>query len=214
MVKGKIMMQFALIVSTLSLMPLSQIEPGYKWAAMAYGDEIEFAVRRKGKIIGKHTVSFKNTNDIFYVNSQTKLRVKFLFFTAYRFSYEVTETWNGQQLVAVEGSTNDGGDKTHVNQYFDTDNTPVPTNHWNPYVLKQTKVFNTITGNMNSVTITAGDWEEVSTGTGMRYAQRYDYSGDLQNVSSWYDTQNRWVGLKFLGGDGSEIIYECIKCGS
>ena len=185
-----------------------------KWAEHSYGPTIAFDVERNGKKIGTHTVTFEREGKQLTVMSNTRMKVRFLFITAYKFSYASEEIWKSGQLVQLTNSVNDGGEKS--SSTYQPDNAPglYPTNHWNPAVLTQTVLFNTITGNENKVTISKGDLELVETGTGPREATRYTYSGDLTDVSSWYDNKERWVALQFKGRDGSTIRYVCRECGS
>ena len=44
-------------------------------------------------------------------------------------------------------------------------------------------------------------------------AMRYAYTGDLE-TEIWYDDKKRWVGMEFVGSDGSHIKYLCKKCSS
>lgn len=189
--------------------PTEKINDPLDWARASYGDEITFSIHRKGKEIGKHSVKFA---DGAQVTSETELKIKVLFITAYKFEYSSVEEWNGTGLLAAKTDTYDGGKRSST-EYTMDEGASFTTNHWNPNVLKQDKVFNTITGKTNAVEITPSDWEMVDTGTGLRRAQRYEYSGDLRDVKSWYDEQNRWVGLEFLARDGSVITYKCESCG-
>ena len=87
------------------------------------------------------------------------------------------------------------------------------TNHWNPNVLSQKSVLNTMTGRTNTVEISEVGKEMVRTGANKREAMRHEYDGDLTDVFTWYDEKKRWVGLDFKSKDGSVISYECNSCG-
>jgi len=183
------------------------------WALKAYGSSIEFQVKRNGKSIGKHLVEFAQENEILTVTSTTRMRIKFLFITAYKFDYLSTETWGASGLQTVNSFSNDDGEKTTSYFPFSENMEILPTNHWNPDVINSSIIFNTITGENNNVKIVFEGEEEVLTGAGVRSANKYRYSGDLFNVWVWYDTQDRWVRLEFQGNDGSRITYQCIVCG-
>jgi len=203
--------------------------PVPEWAVQSYESDVLFTVKRKGKKIGTHTVKFRYENDDFIVDTETKLKVKFLFFTAYKFDYKAREIWREGRLSQVITSTKDGGDTVSYEMAFEQDKVIVdngeaqeffkaetsiyPTNHWHPKVLGTAAVMNTISGNKNAVEITAHDWEVVPAGDETRKAQRFTYEGELNNVAAWYDERGRWVGLEFKGKDGSIITYECVRCG-
>jgi hypothetical protein len=86
-----------------------------------------------------------------------------------------------------------------------------PTNHWNAGVLNQKQVLNTLTGELNQVEIIKKGHEVINATNGQIRAMRYAYTGDLQ-TEIWYDEKNRWVGMQFIGSDGSLIKYVCQKC--
>ena len=86
-----------------------------------------------------------------------------------------------------------------------------PTNHWNVSVLNQTVVLNTLTGDLNRVTIRDKGEETIPSENGPIIARHYAYTGDLE-TQIWYDDSGRWVGMEFLGSDGSRIQYRCKSC--
>jgi hypothetical protein len=95
---------------------------------------------------------------------------------------------------------------------INTTNAPlIPTNHWNAAVLSQSRVLNTLTGDINNVRITAQTREQVETEQGPVLATHYVYSGDLE-TEVWYDAKGRWVKMRFTASDGSTIDYRCRRC--
>lgn len=184
------------------------------WVLPLYGEEMQFDVKRNGKKIGEHFVTFKQENDKLIVNAETKIRVKFLFITAYKFDYKAEEVWQENELKTLTAYTNDNGDVSEVNYTYKNDSSPLySTNHWNPNVLSADNVLNTITGKTNNVTISKMGWENLSIQDETISALRHDYSGDLKDVTTWYDEKGRWVGLQFKSEDDSIISYECNLCG-
>jgi len=201
-----------------------------EWALTSYGEDMLFTVKRNGKPIGTHAVKFSRDGDAFVVDTKTKLKVKFLFFTAYKFEYTAQEIWRDGKVQQVFADTNNNGEDFIYEMTFDADKVTIadgsadavfdldpntyPSNHWHPKVLSAQVIINTLSGVPNQVEITPTDWELVSTAQDERRAQRYEYSGELENVSSWYDEKGRWVALEFKGEDGSTISYECVRCGA
>lgn len=201
----------------------------HQWAIPTYGPAITFDIKRKGKNIGAHEVTFEKINNELHIEAITKIRIKFLFFNAFKFDYVSNEIWQGGKLVSLKSFTDDNGKKSEVTMEYGTDivtatteenaftnSLGVPiftTNHWNPNVLNAEAVLNTITGKTNQVEISQVGWEMVPTESGERRAIHHKYDGELNNISSWYDEKWRWVGLNFQGKDGSVISYECNWCG-
>lgn len=200
------------------------------WAEQSYGEDMLFTVKREGKKIGTHAVSFSTEGDKLIVDTETNLKVKFLFFTAYKFKYTAREIWHDGQISEITADTNANGKKYSYDMKFDGTNVSVddgmtdttfkletaafPSNHWNPNVLQAPIIMNTLSGSPNTVEITPLNWEARPTADESRKAQRFEYSGELSDVVSWYDERGRWVGLEFKGEDGSTITYECVRCGA
>ena len=86
-----------------------------------------------------------------------------------------------------------------------------PTNHWNTAVLGQAAVLNTLTGEINSVTIHDEGEETLELAGSSLPATRYRYDGQLQ-LESWYDRTGRWLAMRFVVDDGSTIRYQCSNC--
>lgn len=209
------MMKMILALASATNTSLPEISTDMEsWVLPLYGEEMQFDVKRNGKKIGEHFVTFKQENDKLIVNAKTKIRVKFLFITAYRFDYKAEEIWQANELKTLNAYTNDNGEVSEVNYTYQDKTTPLfSTNHWNPNVLNADNVLNSITGKTNNVTISEMGWENISIQDETRAALRHEYSGDLKNVTTWYDEKGRWVGLQFTSKDDSIISYECNLCG-
>lgn len=197
-------------------------------AAARYGDEILFDVHRNGEPAGRHRVRFARDGDTLTVESEFRLRVRFLFLTAYRFDYASTERWRDGRLESLEARIDDNGARSalradrdggllriggEAGRYRADDPSLMPTTHWNAAVLGRSSVLNTLTGRINEVTIRAAGRDVVQTERGPVRATRYVYSGDLE-TEAWYDDAGRWVKLRFAARDGSAITYVCRRCQS
>jgi len=190
-----------------------------------YGNEIYFDVYRNGTKTGYHRVSFENSDSHLSVNVTFILKIDVLFLTVYRYHYESKSIWQNGRLLQLHASVDDNGtlslmdatrtgDIISVSNGFEVFKTPAPiqpTDHWNPTVLGQSRVLNTITGAVNEVHITNQGRTEVQTEAGPVAATHYVYTGDLQ-TEVWYDDAGRWVKMRFKGKDGSDIEYHCRRC--
>ncbi|MBB4284334.1 DUF6134 family protein [Roseospira goensis] len=191
-----------------------------------YPNGLRFDVVRKGDVVGSHRTRFRRDGSDLVAESRMDLAITLLGFTVFRYDYRSTGTWRDGVPVALTAETNEDGDVRAVQARWTGDTLTVhgskgrltadrplfPTNHWNPAVLTEDRVLNSITGGLNAVTITPGPIERVRTGTGPREARRFDYTGDLR-VSAWYDARGRWVKLRFEGRDGTPVEYVCRECG-
>lgn len=190
-----------------------------------YGTEIYFDVYRNGAKIGHHRVSFEKTGANLFVDIAFSLKIDVLFFTAYQYHYQSRSTWHDGMLQHLRTSVDDDGKLFHMDATQVGDSMQIaygssqyqipapilPTDHWNPAVLSDTRVLNTLTGKVNQVHIKSLGRDQVQTEAGPVSATHYVYTGDLK-TEVWYDDDGRWVKLRFKGHDGSTIDYECRRC--
>ena len=190
-----------------------------------YGSEISFDVLRKGRPAGSHTVTFERTGHGVFVRSNFELKVDLLFVTVYRFLYRSEALWQEGNLRRLTAEVDDNGSSfsiganrdgnsvfvEHGQKTYEVAEPLFPTNHWNPHVLGQERVLNTLTGRINRVTIEPKIREPVTTEWGDVTATRYAYTGDL-DTEVWYDDLGRWVKMRFRARDGSTIEYVCRRC--
>lgn len=195
-----------------------------------YGGSARYTIRRNGDTIGTHAMTFARRADgAVEVTARTEMAVKILVFTAFRFTYDSSAVWRDGRLQEMAVTVDDDGEQKRTDVSRQADGTLLidgpdgettapgdlfPTNHWNIGVVAAEQVLNTITGNINSITVTRGDAaRRPAGGGGDRQVWPYQYSGEL-DVLSWYDSHGRWVGMRFPGRDGSTIDYICDSCGT
>lgn len=180
-----------------------------------YGEEIRFDVMRNGKKVGEHVTRFQQDGGRLLVDSRMALDVKLLGITVYGFRWQANETWIDGRLQHLVVDLKDGGNKSAFEVTPEAKEPAIiASNHWYADVITRSEILNSLTGNINKVTITPAGKETVPAGKGISAeAQRYDYSGELTDTSVWYDAEGRWLKLRFKGRDGSEIDYQCVQCG-
>jgi len=181
-----------------------------------------YEVLRNGKEIGTHDISFHREGDTLKVVSETRMKVKFLFITAYRYHYRSTEVWSDGGLESVVTKVDDNGkvSETEIRLegdiYLAEDSTGqelsvdpgfMTTNHWNADVLGVDTLFNTITGQLNKVRISPSDGGDIKAPGGETYAVR----GELE-INTAYDREGNWLGMSFRHTDGSLIEFRCTSC--
>ena len=189
-----------------------------------YGERVAFTVLRDGSPIGRHEVTFERRGADLIATSAFDAKVSVLSIPVYRFEYRAVDRWRDGCLQETRAETNDNGERTSVEARRVGDvmkvtgsggtyaTAPVfPTNHWHPGVIGATRVLNTITGEVNAVTMTAKGQDTVLVNGEPRPARHYQYAGELRN-DVWYDAQGRWVKMRFAGKDDSTIDYVCETC--
>ena len=190
-----------------------------------YGETLTFDVLRDGTPVGSHTVSFFREEESLVVETKLDITIKFLMFTAYRLDYSSKALWSDGRLIFLEARTDDDGKIGLVNaqrsngliRITGPDGSKAvtsdifPTNHWNVAVTQSAEVLNTITGQVNKVSIRNLGLETITAEKIEIKARRWTYTGDIKN-EVWYDDEGRWVKMRFTGKDGSSIEYVCTKC--
>ena len=189
-------------------------------------EEMRYDVLRKGKKIGSHTIQFAPKPHGLQVTAHTKMKVKLLFVTVFKYEYVSEELWCGDTLLSAQTRVNDNGDKLQtsllrteqgysVNSSRGSEDIEVDfqsTNHWNINVTKANQVFNTITGELNNVSYLPAEDTTIETELGSKPVTRYEVTGDL-TINSFYDGAGNWSGMAFNHADGSPIEFRCIQCG-
>jgi len=190
-----------------------------------YGDQIKFRVDRNGVPVGFHRIEFKKSDNSLIVKTHFELKISFLFFTAYQYSYRSESIWQGNCLISLAATTDDDGEVSVVQARLDKGQMTIkgpkgtitaqagvyPTNHWHPGILSRDRILNTITGRMNRIKITNKGEAAVVINGKNGTARHYVYTGELKN-ELWYDHDGRWVKMRFPGNDGSTIEYFCQQC--
>lgn len=190
-----------------------------------YGPQAQYDIFRDGLPVGKQVMQFDREDGYLKIRADMSLEVRFMMFPVYDFSYQSEETWDNGTLVQLSARIVENDDRREITVKRQgnallienpdgTSNIPGPvftTNHWNAAVTDQDRVLNTLTGNLNKVTITNAGQEWVEAEGRKIQATRYIYSGEL-DTEVWYDPQGRWVALQFKASDGSTIRYRCRQC--
>lgn len=191
-----------------------------------YGPAVRYDILREGEKVGAHELRFRQTPQGLEIESRSQIEVNLLFLTAYSFRYQSVEHWRDGRLAMLYAATNDNGETSRVEardaagalrfrgasgSWQMAASSILPTTHWAMPRPGPAELLNTLTGNINRVTIAEAGREPVDLGGQTREARRFVYSGDLE-VESWYDDAGRWVKLRFRAEDGSLIEYVCRSC--
>ena len=183
------------------------------------GNNLGFAVMRKGSQIGTHILTFAPSDDGLVVKVGVDLMVKFGPIVLFRYTHRATETWSGEQVVSIASETDDNGKKLTVKGALTADGFSVeatklppyvappsalPATHWNRRMLDG-PFINTQDGRLMRPTITPLGPSQIPTAGGTDItAEHFSMTGDAV-LDTWYDST--WAGISFKGGDGSLIQY-------
>lgn len=189
-------------------------------AASVYEAETTYTISRKGKNIGKHILKIEAKDNRINVSVDSTIAISVLKIPVFTFRYLSNESWQDDQLLQVESTTttnkkvetaslrNDGNRSLIANDDGEKTTALIDyaTNHWNRSAVEQSSLFNTVKGVKSAVTVKMLGQETLDIEGTSIATTHYAYSGDII-AESWYDENNRWVKLAFLGSDGSQITY-------
>ena len=188
--------------------------------------KIGFDVVRNDEVVGTHVTTFLNEGTDLIVVSKMNLKIKILGIPIYSFDYNSEEKWSRGVLLNLDVNVKDGADQIKVSASmgkkglkvisptgtFWVSGPIITTNHWNSDVLNRDRVLNTLTGRIDQVKLVDRGKESIPATGGTILATRYDYTGELNGTSVWYDSNGRWSRLKFKARDGSTVEYICNTC--
>ncbi len=206
-----------------------------------YSEKAEYKILRKGKRVGTHTVQItpdpSGDNNKFTVSVDSKIRITVMKVPVFSFRYKATEVWNNNQLVSIKATTVKNGETKEVSATvagdtmktvisggpdpdYESEQSVEPvsfvSNHWHPGVLNSNRIYNTLTGFVDKVSIENPGTDPItikgSEGNSdtQHSAIHVRYTGGFE-AESWYGRDGRWLQLLFKGTDGSLITYQYIS---
>lgn len=188
------------------------------------GAEIKFEVLRKGKPFGSHNLYFdREPTGLLKVTSDVDLKVKVGPFTAFSYELDAVETWREGQLIALQGKTNDDGDKTSVDARLsggalnvsgsafsgEVPSGIIPSSHWNMDQIRSDAMLSTEDGSILEMNIVPKGRETLKIDGTAIEANRYLLDSDI-DIDLWYDDFGRWLKLTFEAR-GQTIEYRLTK---
>ena len=186
-----------------------------------HAETLHFDVTRDGSPIGHHIFTFSGDDNERHVDVSTRLKVKALFVTVFRYEHDRKEVWKKGKLVSLKSKThNDGSDETlnvtreghefqmvnhkGIGQNIDA-TTTLPVTLWTSKITDLTSLFSALDGRNYQVAFEKVGTDTVSINYTKVHTTHYKMTGDLER-DLWYDDQNRLVKVAFMK-NGSKIIY-------
>jgi hypothetical protein len=188
--------------------------------AVAAPEISKFNIMREGHQIGSSTTSIQSNGKETVVDTTINVDVKILGFTAYRYVQTSNEKWAGDHVVTITSETDDNGTKHNLSlalhddkligeadgKVLTLDAGMIPSSVWNPKLVTQTVVMDSVNGKLKHISVTDLGTENIDIRGQPTKAHHYSMRGQLEQ-DLWYDMSGRLVQLKFKGRDGSVISY-------
>ena len=131
-------------------------------------NEVSFDIIRKNKTIGSVVTSFIQNDETLNMRTIVDINVKILFFPAYKFFQDTTETWVNDEFIEINGYTDFEDEREYFIKGSDEDENFVasgmdgqlllskdiiPLNYWNKKILEQKEVFDTQKGIVRKISV-------------------------------------------------------------
>ena len=177
-----------------------------------------FRIIRDGSDIGYHTVSLSRSGTEIQAAIEIEIKVKVFGITAYRYEMSNRETWRGGQLVGLQSTVNDDGDKDFARATMDGGQLiidgsgyqgPAPANaattsYWSDEFLNRPVWSSTQTGALQRVTTTRAGSGTIQSPLGAIKTEKWAVRGDFE-VDLHY-AGREWAAVAFDAG-GETAIY-------
>lgn len=183
---------------------------------------LSFRIMRHGDQIGEHNSTFEQKDDVLTIRADAEIVVRILAIPVFRFVHHVVERWQGGRFMSLETTTNDDGTPYRVNvergpaglvvtgsaqPRYMAPPEALPMTHWNHAELGVPKI-NPQKGDLLRPVVTDRGLTQIPTASGAKIsARQYNFSGQAI-LDVWFDTNDRWAALAFLGSDQSQITLE------
>jgi hypothetical protein len=215
-----------LLTSLVLLSGLGCVSPG---AGESADRQWRFTVLLDGKPIGHHHVDLTgNAAEIEY-RSETRLNVKVLFLTVFRYLHVDRETWRDDCLTRIESTTDDDGKAQFVRGARRNEGFTLTTErgdrelaapcvmtfaYWNPRILAATRLMNAQTGEYEQVRIDALGRDRVQVRGQQVEAQHFAIVGAQLKIELWYAARSggvgEWLALATKTERGGRLEYRLL----
>ena len=173
-------------------------------------NEVIFDILRKNKIIGSVKSTFIEKDNKLHIRTILNIDVKILFFPAYEFFQDTTETWLNGEFVEIDGYTDFEDEREYFVKGYDKDSNflasgmdgdlklnknILPLNYWNKKILEEKEVFDTQKGIVRKITIKKLQNEEIELNNKKINTEKYTLDasknpkdkGPFPQYTLWYN---------------------------
>ena len=204
------------------LLPATALSGGTGTMPEPTEQEWNFRVFLDDQEIGFHNFELTVEDGTQRVTTEAEFRVRFLFFTAYRYEHENRETWEGDCLKQIESRTDDNGRRFAVRGLRQQDRFALDVSnasvglpdciktfaYWNPTILEETTLLNSQTGELLPVNVELVAEEMLDVRGEQMPATRYRLEANDLELDIWYSDDLEWLALESTVEGGRKLRYE------
>lgn len=168
----------------------------------------DFRVTLDESPIGSHRFTLGKQGEEAELVSEARFDVKVFFFTAYRYVHRAAERWRGNCLVGLDSRTDDNGKQLAVSVgRASLDGCVMSYAYWNPLILRQPRLLNAQTGEIESISVAAMGDDTMQVRGAAVAAKRYRISGPKNPIDLWYSPGGEWLALESTLEGGRRLRY-------
>jgi hypothetical protein len=185
--------------------------------------EWNFKVYLGDSAIGQHVYRLTEQGGSKRLVTEADFKVRFLFFTAYRYQHFNTETWEDDCLQQIESRTDANGRILNVRglrgpQGFRIDQPETQSlpgcvksfAYWDHDILEEDVLLNPQTGELTPVDFQLLAEETLEVRGRDVPARKYRLQTPDLAVDVWYSRDSEWLALESTTKDGRKLRYELI----
>jgi hypothetical protein len=180
-----------------------------------------FRVTLDDRAIGWHRFTLRGSGEERELVSDAVFEVKVLGLTVYRYAHKAIEDWRGGCIDSLSSRTDDDGQQFAVEAATESARLVVASArgrqtlegcvmsfaYWNPAMLRQTRLLNAQSGQVETVSIALAGEENLTVGGAVVAARHYRISGPKNPVELWYSNTGEWLGLESVVAGGRRLRY-------
>ena len=216
------MNKFIVVACLCLLAPATALSGGTSATSEPFEQEWNFRVFLDDQEIGFHNFELTVEDGTQRVITEAEFRVRFLFFTAYRYEHENKETWEGDCLKQIDSRSVDNGRRFAVSGLrrqdrfaLDAANASVGLPdciktfaYWNPAILEASTLLNSQTGELLPVNVELIAEEVLDVRGEPMPARRYRLEAQNLELDIWYSDDLEWLALESTVEGGRKLRYE------
>jgi hypothetical protein len=190
-------------------------------ALASTSQEWRFRVLLDGRPVGEHVFRVEERAGERHIDSDARFTVKFLFVDAYTYRHQARERWQGECLLALDAHTDDNGRRQAVagrragggftiavgDAQARLPDCVMSFAYWNPALLRQPRLLNVQTGELQDVRVDALGEESIPVRGVTQTARRYALHAPDFRIDLWYAADRDWVQLESRTSGGRLLRY-------
>ena len=188
-----------------------------------------YDIWRKNKVIGTHEILFSENNGNLSIETNIDIEVKIFFVTAYTFTHQSKEIWQGGDFVKINGYSNFEDKRRYLIEgevkdgflfasgmdgELKLDKNLIPSNYWNNDVMYQNEIFDTQKGIVRKLNVKEIGVEKITINNTEIDCTKFILNATkhpkdkkiFPEYTLWYSKNKELIKFKFRSTTDNKII--------